>query len=76
VIFNDCRIYVLNCLMMVPMLPKHVAYENTFLLCRRFLANYLYTCNTQRDAHYEANEMVFIYVHICELINSVEVSLI
>jgi hypothetical protein len=27
-------------LMMVPMWPKHVAYENTFLLCRRFLANY------------------------------------
>jgi hypothetical protein len=34
---------VLNYLMMVPMCPKHVAYENTFLLCRRFFDNYLYT---------------------------------
>jgi hypothetical protein len=53
--------YVLNCLMMILVCPKHVAYENTFLLCRRFLANYLYICNTQQDAHYEDNPTVINY---------------
>jgi hypothetical protein len=58
VTFNDSCIHILNYLMMVPMWPKHVGYENTFLLCRRFLANYLYICNTQQDAHYEDRDIL------------------
>jgi hypothetical protein len=44
--------------MMVPMWPKHVAYEYTFLLRRRFFwLIMLYICNTQQDAHYEDSNM-------------------
>jgi hypothetical protein len=48
--------------MMVPMWPKHVVKENTFLLCWRFLANYLYICNTQQDAHYEDNRRLIVHL--------------
>jgi hypothetical protein len=39
--------------MMVPMWPKHVTYEKYIFLVSTVLANYLYICNTQQDAHYE-----------------------
>jgi hypothetical protein len=60
VIFNDCRIL---CIELPDDGPYVTAYENIFLLCRRFLANYLYMCNTQQDAHYEENYFIFAFTN-------------
>jgi hypothetical protein len=53
VIFNDCLIHVLELSDDGPYVTKTCSIRKIYFCCSTVLANYLYICNTQQDAHYK-----------------------